>query len=356
MSGAIFQGKWRRLRDRATAATQDAAASAIAVGLSWLLARWLAGHERPMFAVVTAVICLAPGLPNHGRQAVSMLMGVFTGIAVGELSLLLPIGDSLGATSLRLTGVTFLAIVLASLWGQSAVTVIQAGVSALMVLTMGPVAAGPERLIDVLIGTAVGLFFSQVLLTPDPLKMLETGARSLLSELAQGMLLAEKAVRTGDVKQAQQAAQQLGAARVKLMALDGGISLARDSAHWTLRGWRAGPKVAELAARYDRHAARIYAQGLILGDELYHALRDEPGKAPAPIADLLHLAANNLADPDHAHPMDRARLAEIVSVIDPKAEHWRAVATQAVALSAAGRQLLALPAEARSAARASASN
>ncbi|HEY0276165.1 MAG TPA: FUSC family protein [Paenirhodobacter sp.] len=348
MSDAIIKGKWLRLRDRAGAAAQDAAAAAIAVGLSWLLARWLVGHERPMFAVVTAVICLAPGLPNHGRQAMSMLLGVFTGIAVGELSLLIPVGESFGAIILRLSGVTFLAIMLAALWGQGAVTVIQSGVSALMVLTMGPVMAGPERLIDVLIGTGVGLVFSQVLLTPDPLKILETGARSLLRELAQGMLMAEKAVREGDVKRAQMAARRLGAARGQLMALDGGISLARDNARWTLRGWGAGRRVAALAARYDRHAARIYAQALLLGDDLYHALRDEPGKAPQAIADLLHLAAQNLSDPDHAEPLNPGQLAELISVIAPDAPHWRAVATQAVALSAAGRQLLALPVEARS--------
>ncbi|HEY0213396.1 MAG TPA: FUSC family protein [Paenirhodobacter sp.] len=347
MRDAIFKGRWLRLRDRAAAATQDAAAAAIAVGLSWLLARWLAGHERPMFAVVTAVICLAPGLPNHGRQAMSMLMGVFTGIAVGELSLLLPVGDDFGAIVLRLSSVTFLAIMLASLWGQGAVTVIQSGVSALMVLTMGPVAAGPERLIDVLIGTGVGLIFSQVLLTPDPLKMLETGARSLLRELAQGMLMAEKAVRDGDVKQAQAAARRLGAARGQLLALDGGISLARDNARWTLRGLGAGARVAALAARYDRHAARIYAQALLLGDDLYHALRDEQGQTPAAIVDLLHLAACNLSDPDHAHPMAPGELAVLMAAIDPQAVHWRAVATQAVTLSAAGRQLLALPVQAR---------
>ena len=333
-----------RLIGRARAAAGDALACAVAVALSWLLARWLAGHERPMFAVVTCVICLAPGLPNHGRQAISMLMGVLTGIVIGELSLLVPIGmHDYGPAALRLAVVSFLAIVGGALWAQGPVTAIQSGVSALMVLTMGPVAAGPERLIDVGIGTAVGLALSQVLLTPDPKRNLEASARSLLGELALGVSVAAKAVRSGALPEAQEAARILGAARGRLVALDGGIALARDNARWSLRGLRAGPGLAAMADRYDRHAVRIYAQAMILGDELFHALRDEPGRAAPGMAELLDHVAQCLADPDHAPGIDRARFASLLGRADPETQHWQAMAQLAVALTDAGHALLELP-------------
>lgn len=264
-----------------------------------------------------------------------MLAGVLTGMVIGEISLRVPV-DAAMPEALRLAVVTLLAILAASVWGQGAVTGIQSGVSALMVLTMGPVVAGPERLIDVSIGTAVGLVFSQVLLTPDPVRVMERAARGLLGDLAQGMRTAEAAVRAGSVPQAQAAARQLGAARGKLVALDGGIDVARDNARWSLRGWMAKPQVRALAAGYDRRAARTYAQALILGDELYHALRDEADRVPPGMADLLHHVAGCLEDPDGA---DRARLAPI----DASTPHWAAVAQQAVALSTAGRRLLDLP-------------
>ena len=54
---------------------------------------------------------------------------------------------------------------------------IQAAVSAVLVLALGPASAGVVRLLDVLAGTAVGLLFSQVLLTPDPVRLLDERRR-----------------------------------------------------------------------------------------------------------------------------------------------------------------------------------
>src|SRR5688572_5905005 len=79
--GALILGRLR-------AALPDAAAATVAAGLSWLIARALFGHPQPLFAAIAAIVCLAPGLPNHGRQAVGLILGVATGIAVGEAALL----------------------------------------------------------------------------------------------------------------------------------------------------------------------------------------------------------------------------------------------------------------------------
>ena len=58
---------WRRARttfpSRAKLAARDAIAAALASALAWQLARLLWNHPRPAFAVVTAVICLAPACP-----------------------------------------------------------------------------------------------------------------------------------------------------------------------------------------------------------------------------------------------------------------------------------------------------
>lgn len=338
-----LKGIGTRLIDRARLAWGDALVCALAVAIAWLLARWLAGHSQPMFAVVASVVCLAPGLPNHGRQALAMLSGVLTGIVIGEMSLLIPMGGDPALIVLRLAVVTFLAILVASLWGQGAVTAIQSGVSALMVLTMGAVTAGPERILDVLIGTAVGLSFSQILLTPDPMKTLEASARRFLAELGQGVLIAERAVRERDPNRARIAARRLGASRGRLVALDGGISLARDNARWSLRGIAAGPEVLAIADRYDRHAARIYAQALILGDELYLALHDEAGTVPpGGLADLLHLVAAGLGQPE-APPLSAEQAARVLAALPVEAVHWRSVVTLALGLSSGGRELLALP-------------
>ncbi|MCD9007997.1 FUSC family protein [Luteimonas sp. XNQY3] len=93
-------------------AWRDTLACAVAAMLAWLLAQQVFGHPRPLFAAITAVICLAPGLPSHGRQSVGVVLGVATGIAIGELALLLP-GELL---VLRIGLVAFASVIIAVAW------------------------------------------------------------------------------------------------------------------------------------------------------------------------------------------------------------------------------------------------
>jgi uncharacterized membrane protein YgaE (UPF0421/DUF939 family) len=76
-----------------------------------------------------------------------LLLGVATGIVVGELSLLLP--DTLPL--LRIVLASFFAMLVASAYGQSAVVAI------------GPATTGSVRMIDVAVGAAVGLVISLIL-------------------------------------------------------------------------------------------------------------------------------------------------------------------------------------------------
>ena len=159
----------RRIRARVAATWRDAAAAAVAASLAYTLAMEAFGHPHPIFAAITAILCLAPGLPNRGRQAAGIILGVATGIVVGEVALQLPADHPLVRVSLT----AFFALTIASAYGLPPVVPIQAAVSAVLVLALGPVSAGVVRLLDVLAGTAVGLLFSQVLLTPDPVRLLE---------------------------------------------------------------------------------------------------------------------------------------------------------------------------------------
>lgn len=340
-----FKGLWRRLYDRGTGACSEALACSVAVALAWVMSHVFTGHANPMFAVMTTVVCLAPGLPNHLRQSVGMLMGVGTGMLLGELSLLIPLGGDMAAIAARMGIVTFLSIVVASLWGQGPVVAIQSAISALLVLAMGPVMAGTERLEQVIIGTIIGLAFSQVLLTPSPKATLEASARKFLGNLAQGILLARRAVQENDTDIARNAARQLSAARGQLTALDGGIGQARDNARWSLRGLFSGSSIDEMADRYDRQAAWIYAQALLLGDDLYRAVRDEGDITPHGIDALLQNVAWNLSKPEDAHPLDRVAVGQMVNDLPPDCTHWRAVIQRSADLSMAGRRLFALPSQ-----------
>jgi len=153
-----------KILERWSEAWREVLASALAAALSWFLAQRLFGHQQPIFAAITAIVCLAPGLPSHTKQTVGLLLGVATGILVGELSLVLLDDIPL----LRITLAAFFSMIVATSYGQAAVVPIQAGVSAILIVALGPAMTGSVRMIDVAIGAAVGFFFSQVLLTPDP--------------------------------------------------------------------------------------------------------------------------------------------------------------------------------------------
>ena len=161
-------------------ALRDAIAASLGAMLAWELSHYLLGHPRPVFAAVTALVCLAPGLPSHLKQTWGLVLGCAIGIIVGELAWLLP--DTIPL--LRLSLASLVALSLAAMLGQPPVVPIQAGVSVVLVLSMGPSAAGETRLVDVLVGAGVGLMFSQVIFTANPLRAVSRSASALLIRTA----------------------------------------------------------------------------------------------------------------------------------------------------------------------------
>ncbi len=282
------------LISRSSLAWRDAAASAIAAGIAWVLAVWMFGHPHPVFAAVTAIVCLSPGLPSHGRQAIGLMLGVATGIVVGEVSLvLLPEGFLLpeGLSLLRLTVATFFSILIAAAFGQAAVVAIQSGVSAVLVLALGPHSAGLVRLEDVGVGVVVGLVFSQVLLTPDPLRQIDAAADELLRRLSGAFEACVEALEAQDAHKASSALDAFSVAHDNLIALGAGIDAARYSARWSLRGRLTARAVMEMAALYDQRAIRLYASSLLFGEAFAEAMRKGVHPVPQGLEVCIHEAA-----------------------------------------------------------------
>jgi len=262
--------------------------------LAWALAKAVFGHPHPVFAAVTAIICLSPGLPNHGRQAVGLVLGVTTGILVGEAAFLLP--DTV--PTLRLSLASFVAIMIASGYGLLAVVPIQAGVSALLVLALGPESAGLVRMLDVICGTAVGLLFSQVLFTPDPVRQLQAGQRAFLATLGDAFEEAGAALASGEQERAQAALHTFSDAHAHVVALAAGIDNARSAASWSLRGRLVRHDLRLVAGRLGRRSTRAYAAALLFGTALATAMQRHPGEAPPPALAPGIAAAVGLGDPD----------------------------------------------------------
>ncbi|WP_179209155.1 FUSC family protein [Haematobacter genomosp. 1] len=265
----------------------DALESAAGATLAWVIAHGVFGHDRPVFAAVSAIVCLSPALPSHARQAIGLMSGVVTGTVVGELGLLL-VPDTYPV--LRLAIVSFVAMMVATSYGQPAVVPIQAGVSALLVLAMGPQTAGLSRLIDVATGTGVGLLFSQVLFTRDPVTLVQRSAAAMTAQLAAGLRQLGGAIGKGDVPGAEAALKVISQTHGPVVALGESTAAARQEARWSLRGRLSAERVSHVTEIYDSQSIRLYACALLMAEAGVDLLRKE-GAAPGVAGMLSDLAS-----------------------------------------------------------------
>lgn len=172
-------------------------------------------------------------------------------------------------------------------------------------------------MLDVVAGTSVGLLFSQVLLTPDPVRLLDNAATDLLARLRFALRAAEAGLAAGDPARAQSAVDTFSASHAALAALSGAIDTARSAARWSLRGRLAARRVLPVADQVDRRAARVYAAALLFGAALASAMARGTPPPPDLLLRLRHAIA--LADPD-TPPADgppRARIEDATA-------DWRA--------------------------------
>lgn len=144
-----------RLRERAFFILQ----CAVAAGLAWFVARHLLGHVTPLFAPITAIVCLGLSYGHRVRRAVELMIGVALGVIIGDLFV-----QVFGAGTWQVVLVVLVAMAAAALLGSGQLITTQAGVQALFVITY---AANPEqgfsRWIDAVVGGCIAIAFAAVI-------------------------------------------------------------------------------------------------------------------------------------------------------------------------------------------------
>ncbi|MBI0025581.1 aromatic acid exporter family protein [Bartonella sp. M0187] len=284
-----FKLKFKQALNQVRLSWKDALCAGLAAGLAWFISVHFLDHEHPIYAAMTALICLAPGVPSHGRQAIYVLIGVLTGVAVGELTLLLPPMP----TEVRIAIVGFAGMTIASAYSIVPAIIIQAGISAVMVFALGADVAGWTRAIDVAVGTSIGLIFSQILFTPDPLKTLHLAVERFFKEVALNFTLAADALERNDVSDAIKAMKSCSRTHSALIGLIGAIDVARSNARWTLRGRLSSREVVSLSARYDQSGIRLYASALLFCEAMVNAIRKGREAPPEWLIEALKLIVEN---------------------------------------------------------------
>jgi uncharacterized membrane protein YgaE (UPF0421/DUF939 family) len=197
---SAVSGALERIRDDAWRLVQATAAATVA----WLLAEHVLDHPDPFFAPISALVALNTSLGERGLNALRLLQGVVLGIAVGELTLNV-IGDGWGSMAFAILAATVLARALAG----PPIAVAQAAASAILVVATADAATGPERFTDALLGAGVALVFSQLLFSPEPIRLVRRFESEALRVMAAGLDLGAQALDEDDDELGERALAEL---------------------------------------------------------------------------------------------------------------------------------------------------
>lgn len=192
------RGALGRLRENLLPVVQTAAAAALA----WLLANTVLGHQNPVFAPIAAIVSLGATRGQRAQRAIELSLGVALGITAGDL-----LTSVIGVGVWQLAVIVGLAMAAAVSLGAGLLLLSEAGVSATLVATLQSGTHGfpPARLLDVLVGGAVALVFSQLLFPVHPVRLVRTAAEAMVRELADTLRTVAHVIHERDTDGAQAA-------------------------------------------------------------------------------------------------------------------------------------------------------
>ena len=253
--------------------------TALGASLAWFLASAVLGHGQPFFAAIAAVISSGVVVGQEGRRAVELVFGVACGLAVADLLVL-----AIGTGTVQIGIVVALAMAAAMMLGGGTLLITEAGVSALLAITLEPSTTGlsPDRFIDALIGSGIALAVRAVF-PSDPRHMVERAAHPIFDDLVGVLEETAVALRECDLGLAERALQKaremdghMGAFRD---ALDAGYDTARLSpprrrALGQLGLYATAADQLDLAVRNVRVLARAVATSVREGEPAPEALSE----------------------------------------------------------------------------------
>jgi Fusaric acid resistance protein-like len=202
-----------------------------AATVAWLIADRFVGNTDPFFAPIAAVIALNAPLGERGLNAFRLLTGVIVGIAAGETATFV-FGGGAGTLAVAMVA----AMTAARALGGARVTIAQAAVGAILTVVAASGEAGPERIVDALIGAGVALVFSQLLFSPEPVALLRRAETAALADMADGLELSARSLEGDDAELAERGLERLRGLRDRLAELGrtrkASERVARRSAVW----------------------------------------------------------------------------------------------------------------------------
>ncbi|CAL9329681.1 hypothetical protein SUDANB70_00050 [Streptomyces sp. enrichment culture] len=258
---------------------------------AWLVARYVLDHPAPYFAPITAVIALTANLGERGLHALRLLFGVFLGLLIGQLVL-----AALGTGPGTMTLAVFVSLAAARALRGAQIVLVQAAVSAILVVALGDQANGVQRLLDALTGAGIALVFSQLLFPPEPLALLRRAETAALQAIAGGLSTLASAIARDDDGLARQAVGEL---RRGLDHLQDLRRAGRTNTRVTRRVLARGSKVVVRERENAEHLDLLGASCLLLARLLTSADAGTRSRLEQPVrglADVIEALAGGLGD------------------------------------------------------------
>jgi uncharacterized membrane protein YgaE (UPF0421/DUF939 family) len=217
-----------RGRRRVSAAYWTIGQCAIGAMIAWLIASRYVHHGTPVFAPIAAVVCLGLSHSARVRRMVELAAGVSIGVGLADLLIRL-----IGSGWWQIGLIVLLAMATAQFLGGGTLITNQAAVQAIFLVALPqPAGGGLARWEDALIGSVTALVVAAAL-PPDPVRAVRPSAQQLITELADVVEAAARAVRTGDSALADVTLDRARATQVNVErladALQGGEEIARIS-------------------------------------------------------------------------------------------------------------------------------
>jgi uncharacterized membrane protein YgaE (UPF0421/DUF939 family) len=293
-----------RLRGSMLAVVQTAFAAVIA----WYLAVLLLPDPRPAFAAIAAVIAVSAATGRRAGQALQLVGGVVLGITVADLLI-----QVIGTGAWQMGVLVILAMGAAVALGGGETLVVEAGVSAILLVALDPGAAEgfqPNRILEGMIGGATALAISSLFFPPDPALGPGRAAQTMFVELGRALERIAAALESHDAGAAERALVDARGIDPLLRTVEDEIEAGREAARYT------PPRRASRVQldRYERSIPQIdYAirNTRVLARNAVSLVRDDgdvPAGLPAAVRDLSHAVWELAAaydTPAHAEPGKR---------------------------------------------------
>ncbi|MEU1810668.1 FUSC family protein [Micromonospora sp. WMMD1076] len=217
----------------------------LAAALAWWIGHNVLGNPSPVFAPSAAVGTIVAALGQRARRTFELLIGVGLGIAASDFLLAL-LGDGFWQVGVTVAGAILATLVL---FGRSGSAVGQAGGTAVLLATLGPVQKDVElpRIVEATVGGVVGLVVVVLLLPFNPMRILDRDAAPIYRCLADQFREVAAALRTHDQPRAIRALDTLRGLGPDLSRMHQSLNGAEEVVRLAPARWRRREDVERFA-------------------------------------------------------------------------------------------------------------